>query len=141
MPRVQRDDKGLYIKFRDQYARPMKAGHTPSPLAPLGTHIREQALVEVKLFLGDSRRLLVDIVPDGKYIIAEGKFTEVWYLDKPVNSPPKGKRNAQKHKTKGSVRRRNVGSNTRSRKKVGNTSRNNSNGSRNRVGGSKVRPN
>ena len=120
MSRVRRDKKGLYIKFRNAIARPIIG--QPSPLAPRGTYIRESALVEVKLFLGDSRRLLVKVVTNGTYIVPEGKFTEVWYLDGPVKSPPKkktGNRYAKKRKTKRPVHRRNVDSNNRSRKKVG----------------------
>lgn len=129
MPRVKSDEHGLYIEYVNRRARPTKDGYI-SPLAPKGTHIREHALVEVKLFSGDSQRLLVTV-------LTNGKFNEVWYLDGPVKLPTRNQ-NA-KHKAKGSARRRNVGTNNRSRKKVGNKGRNNRRTTHGRVGGSKIR--
>lgn len=112
MPTVQRDKRGLYIKYMDRYARPSKDGLI-SPLAPRGTHIREHALVVVELFSGDSQRLLVTVAQNGK-------FNEVWYFGTPVKQSQRKKTDARKHKTKRPVRRRNVGTTSRSRKKVGN---------------------
>jgi len=132
MPRVRCDDKGLYIKFRNTRARPTK-GQT-SPLAPKGTHIREFALVEVELFLGDSRRLLVKV-------LTNGKFNELWYLEGPVKPPPSqktGNRYGKKRKTKRPIQGGNVGTNNRSRKKVGNKGRNRNRRRTGSVGGAKT---
>lgn len=147
MPRIRSDNKGLYIKFRGTFARPTKDGQT-SPLAPKGTHLRESALVEVKQSLGDSRKLLVDVVPNGKYVIAEGKFTEVWYLEGEVKATPppkkatwKGKKRTHRGKSKRPTRSKNVGAGNSKRKKVVKKKPNPQRGTRNHLGRSKVRSN
>ena len=114
MPRIRRDKKSLYVKFRGTFARPFKKGQTTNPLAPSGTHLRELALVEVEPVLGDNKRLYVKVVPNGKYVVAEGKFTEVWYLDdevRPLKKKTKWqgkKRGKTRDKTKRPVQSRNV---------------------------------
>jgi len=145
MPIIRRDEKSLIIKFRGTVARPAKYGHT-NPLAPTGSHLRELARVEVKLISGDTRRVSVDVIPDGKYIVAAGKFTEIWYLDEEVKlSPPKkkwqGKKGNNHGKTKRPPQNRNVGTNNRGRKKVGQKNPNRKHRGRGHLGRSKVRSN
>lgn len=125
MPRIRRDETSLYVKFRGTFARPFKKGQTTNPLAPSGTHLRELALVEVELVLGDNKRLYVKVVPNGKYVVAEGKFTEVWYLDDEVRPLKKKtewqgkKRGKTRGKTKRPVQSRNVDRSKSDGKKVG----------------------
>lgn len=125
MSRVRRDKMSLYIKFRGTFARPIKKGQTASPLAPSGTTlIREGALVEVELVLGDNLRLRVKVVPDGDYIIAEGKTWEIWHLDeakRPLKKKTKwqGKKGKQRGKTKRPVQTRDVDRPKSGGKKVG----------------------
>ena len=145
MPRIRRDEKSLYIRYMGTCARPTKDGRV-TPLAPTGTHLREMALVEVKPISGDTRRLSVDVIPDGKYVLAEGKFTEIWYLDDEVKKTPpkkkakgKGKRNKHRGKSKRPVRGENVGAGNRKRKKVDKKRPNSRRGRRNHLGRSKSR--
>ena len=124
MSRVRKDEMSLYVKFRGTFARPIKKGQTASPLAPSGTLIRQGTLVEVDLVLGDSLRLRVKVIPDGDYIIAEGKTWEVWYLDEaklPLKKKTewKGKKGKQRGKTKRPVQTRDVERSKSVGKKVG----------------------
>ena len=124
MPRIRQDETSLYVKFRGTFARPISKGQPTSPLAPSGTHIRIGALVEVEPVLGDNLRLRVKVIPDGKYIVAEGKVWEVWYLDeekRPLKKKTKwqGKKGKKHGKTKRPVQTRDVGRSKSNGKKVG----------------------
>ena len=147
MPRIRRDEKSLYVKFRGTFARPVKKGQTTNPLAPSGTFLREMALVEVELVLGDNKRLYVKVVPNGKYVVAEGKFTEVWYLDGEVRPPLKkktkwqGKKGKKRGKTKRPVQTRDVGRSKGNGKKVGKKKPNRHRRNRSHLGRSQNRSN